>query len=280
LSDQIFHFQNSWCAFRASKPINKTTLLCLHGLGDSKRAFDELFSSHKPNAGLLVPDMPGYGASADAAEEGIDFETYIELLLALLDSRCEGKLIIVAHSMGGAIGVLLARSALERQYRGDPPWQLSGLINVEGNLIVADQFFSCKAVAKSVDGVYEYWFAKFRQQIASRCQNSDDKSIERYHLALQEARPAAFLANSRELVTRSGEVPKNELNEIARTYLELPIAKIYCLGEKSHPPQTLEFLKIHDQLWRMFPGAGHSLMIDSPDEFNNLIEDFIEVARS
>lgn len=273
MADRKFSVDNCWCAYRTEAIDHDPVLLCLHGLGDSNLAFNELLAGDTSHFGVVAPDMPGYGASAAAAETGIGFDAYVDLLLQLLDRHCHGRLYLVAHSMGGAVGVLLARRAANRCR--PTGWRLAGLINIEGNLTATDQFFSSQAVAKADFGAFESWFAKFRREITIRADKSENESLRRYRQSLAVSQPGAFLANSRELVNCSGDRPASELNEIAAAYLALTIPKIYCFGEANQTTATLEFLKAHHEPWHTFPGTGHSPMIDDPVSFRNLVCEFI-----
>ncbi|MFC1572122.1 alpha/beta fold hydrolase [Candidatus Eisenbacteria bacterium] len=239
---------------------SRPDLLFLHGLGDSGRAFDEAFES--PGLGdynLLIPDMPGYGGSAGFPDGSISFDGYVSLLCDLLSSQAAGPRLLVAHSMGGAIGSLLCSSEIAGTIRG--------FINVEGNLLTQDLFISGKAVAAADEGRFDEWFQiDFMEETVRKKWAPKDVTCQRYYESLKVCRPKAFLENSRELVRRSRPSEAYPDGELAWLYTEMDLPKLFCFGAGC-PKETVGFLKEHHEEHQLFPGASHSLMIDTAADF-------------
>jgi pimeloyl-ACP methyl ester carboxylesterase len=242
------------------------SLLFLHGLGDSGHAFDEVFAARELTTfNLLVPDMPGYGESADFSGGHVAFDPYVKMLSDLLDDLQVGPVLVVAHSMGGPIGSRLCAS--------DARGVTRGLINVEGNLLTADLFLSGKAVAAAERGDFERWFrVTFTEEIVGAKWAPRNPASRRYYESLKLCRSEAFLENSRELVSRSEPSAEHPQGEIAALYLSLTVPKLYCYGDGC-PPETKAFLREHGEEHREFPGASHSVMIDAADEFYALVRE-------
>jgi pimeloyl-ACP methyl ester carboxylesterase len=237
------------------------TILFLHGLGDSGRAFDEALTDRRLDPfNVLVPDMPGYGEGGDAVPKSISFDGYVELLHELFDVLELKRLLLVAHSMGGAVATLLGAA--------DRRGMIRGVVNIEGNLLTYDQFISGKAIAAADEGTFEDWFrVRFMEETVLKEWAPGNPACQRYYESLRICQPQAFLDNCRELVRRSSPTPDRPSGEIAEKYLSLSVPKMYCLGEQSLPPETLAFLKHHNENCRMFPGASHSVMIDVAPAF-------------
>ena len=86
-------------------------LLLIHGYTDSSRSYAGL-SAMLPGFNLVIPDLPGHGASSARQQTGItgyacDIET-------LIDHLGLERLIIVGHSMGGMIATELAAKLGDR----------------------------------------------------------------------------------------------------------------------------------------------------------------------
>jgi pimeloyl-ACP methyl ester carboxylesterase len=166
------------------------TLLFLHGLGDSGRAFDEAFAADGLDAfNLIVPDMPGHGESAGFPDGHVTFDGYVAHLWSLLDTLNTRSLLVVAHSMGGPIGARLCAS--------DTRGIVRGLINIEGNLTTKDLFLSGKAVAADERGEFDHWFrVRFVEEIVGEKLAPKDPASRRYYESLKLCRAEAFLENS------------------------------------------------------------------------------------
>lgn len=247
----------------------RPTLLFLHGLGDSGRAFDEAFLAEGCGAfNLVVPDMPGHGLSADYPGGCVGFGDYVTLLWRLLDflgissaaaTARPSPLLVIGHSMGGPIGAQFCAA--------DARGIARGLINIEGNLTSEDLFISGKAVRADERGEFDPWFRiHFIEQTVGEKWAPQSAANRRYYDALKLCRPDAFLHSSRELVQRSAPAAEHPHGEMADTYLALRIPKLYCFGDGC-PPETRAFLREHQEEFQHFPGAGHSVMIDAAADF-------------
>jgi pimeloyl-ACP methyl ester carboxylesterase len=97
-------------------------LLLLHGYSDSSRSFSLLepwLSAYR----LVIPDLPGHGASAAGGGLAVtDFADDVSALLVALDiERC----IVVGHSMGAMIGMALCDLF---------PKKIEGLVLISGTV--------------------------------------------------------------------------------------------------------------------------------------------------
>ncbi len=234
-------------------------LLFLHGLGDSADAFAEAFSAlGLEGYNVLAPDMPGYGHSAGAGRIG--FADYATILEDLCRETQSGPVLLVGHSMGGAVGTLAASASLGGRARG--------LVNIEGNLTVADQFISRKALAAYEAGRFDAWFGiDFLEKTVAETWAPANEASRRYLASLRRCDPAAFLENCRELVRRSTPSPVHPLGEVAEVYLALGVPKLFCAGGKSCPAETLALLEDRHEQVRVFPEASHAVMIDGAEVF-------------
>ncbi|MBN2170538.1 MAG: alpha/beta fold hydrolase [Candidatus Krumholzibacteriota bacterium] len=244
----------------------RATLLLLHGLGDSGRAFAEAFGDARlAGLRLLAPDMPGHGDSAGLAPAGIGLDDYVAALRRLLDARAAGAVILAGHSLGGAVATLLAAA--------DP--RVRGLVNVEGNLTEADLFLSGRAVAADAGGRFPAWFARLRRESSWRRSMAQHVSNRRYYESLVRCAPAAFLRAARELAARTQPDAGTGPGEFAARYLALAIPRLFCLGGTC-PAGTRALLAARGEAVRVFPDAGHGVMVDAPAAFYGVLREFVD----
>ncbi len=243
-----------------------TSLLFVHGLGDSGQAYDEAFAAPGlAEFNLLVPDLFGYGQSEMPPAEG--FAVQVDALDQLLDRFAGDRVVVVGHSMGGDLTTLLCA--------GDRKGRIIGYVNVEGDLTPNDLFVSGRAVAAARDGDFDHWFsATFVETLVRKEWAGKRPEVMRYYHSLRQCKPQAFLADARELVrrntTRSGHHP----SEIGALYCSLTIPKVFCYGTESLSDETLEYVRAHNLERRAFAGAGHAVMSDASEEFYPFLAEF------
>jgi pimeloyl-ACP methyl ester carboxylesterase len=82
-------------------------LLLLHGWGVSSELFAPILDALEKGRRLIVPDLPGFGATAEP-DTAWSVHDYAAWCIALLDrlgvSRCD----LIGHSNGGRIGIVIA----------------------------------------------------------------------------------------------------------------------------------------------------------------------------
>jgi pimeloyl-ACP methyl ester carboxylesterase len=80
-------------------------LLLLHGYSDSSRSFS-LLEPCLQGCRLVVPDLPGHGASA--AGDGLMVGDFADDIAALLADLGIDRCVVIGHSMGAMVGMVLA----------------------------------------------------------------------------------------------------------------------------------------------------------------------------
>lgn len=236
---------------RASPGRAGRAALLLHGLGDDHTAFPEaviedLARDHE----VLVPDLVGSGQS----RPGPDFDFCLASQAAVLEEilgrhSLPGPLLLIGHSLGGALATLLAGGSASR---------ISALVNVEGNLCVEDCFLSRRAVQAEASGYFARWWQLLPAAIFRL--NGHQPAVTRYLNALSRMEPEAFLASSRDLLhlTRA--------NMLAERYCSLDVPRIYFHGD-THSAEKQAFLETHGLDTAPMPGAPHWLVEHDPYGF-------------
>ncbi len=91
-----------------------TPLLMLHGWGASADLMLPLAKSLAPHGyQCLIPDLPGFGESAPPPEAW-DTRLYAELMLAYLDAHSIERALLIGHSFGGRISLILGADYADR----------------------------------------------------------------------------------------------------------------------------------------------------------------------
>ena len=136
------------------------TIVLLHGLGANKETFKEI-TNYPDLTGhsILAMDHVGHGDSSSPEEFSYTMMEMAEHVKKLIDEKApSGKIVLVLHSMGGAIGIFLAELIRER---------VKGIIFAEGNLDFDDCFFSNYIITRHsldewVNGKFDRILEKYR----------------------------------------------------------------------------------------------------------------------
>lgn len=227
----------------------KDLIVFLHGLGCSRRSFDNVIQTGLPNKySLLNIDLIGFGESEKPTEFDYKMESQAEIVSDLLDEFEEYSYHLVLHSMGGAVGLLLEDDVLKNTV---------SIANLEGNLIGAD----CNMLSRKI--------IKF----------SEDKyvrSVFSKHLRMFSRYPQIEFQNSSAVaVYRSSEslVEWSDSGELLKRFKTFPGNKSYFWGEQNN---GMEVLGLLDPIRKIeIPDAGHFMMTDNPEHFGRCLREFL-----
>ncbi|MGH7704050.1 MAG: alpha/beta fold hydrolase [Gemmatimonadales bacterium] len=90
-----------------------TTLLLLHGYGESLMAYRAVFDRLARHHRVVALDLPGFGLS-DKAAGPYDLATLEHTLEDFISRWIQGPIVVVGHSMGGELAVALALARPDR----------------------------------------------------------------------------------------------------------------------------------------------------------------------
>jgi len=227
-------------------------VVLIHGLGCSKEFFAEVFRrSEFRGLTLVAVDLLGFGDSERPAAFSYAMEDQARILETLLDRYPACRLHIMAHSMGGAVGLLFSKSLFER---------VGSFVSIEGNLISEDcDLLSRRAVRRSFDRFESGFLSRLRKTF-----QGDDL----LRSALDKASPVAFYQSSASLVAWS------DSGRLLDRFKGLGCAKHYVYGEQSHPARVLERLEGIEA--HGIEKSGHFVMRDNPEAFYSRLSRIIE----
>jgi pimeloyl-ACP methyl ester carboxylesterase len=229
-------------------------LVMLHGWGDSGATFNGLADELKEHYTLLIPDLPGFGASQmpPSSWGTADYAGFIASWLKKINAPKPHA--FVAHSFGGAIAVtglgrkivnseqlvLLASSGIRNRQR-----KKRGLL---------------KAASKPGKAVL-YLLPKTKREQARR----------RFYRSIGSDR--LLLPHMDEIYSRI----INEDIEQDAEHVSIPALLVYGTEDKGSPPAHGQILNaaITGSKLELIQGGGHFLHQESPGQMADLIKDFL-----
>jgi len=218
---------------------NEKIILFIHGLGCSKRSFHDAFSqNYFPNEyTLIAPDLLGHGESASPDNSQYDMQDHATLVKNMLDQFEYRELNIVAHSMGGAVALLLT-NFIDK---------IHSIALLEGNLILEDCKISRRVAKmgedKFVNGVFP------RAPINYRCQGNESDP---------EINPKAYFRSAKSLVEWSSS------GKLLDIYTNLSIRKSYIYGDRNSSMPVIS--RLNEATVFEIPNSGHFMMNDNPED--------------
>lgn len=224
-----------------------TLILCIHGLGCSKDIFNGIWEVPElDKSSVMTFDLPGFGESDKPEDFLYRMEDQASVCEMLVSSIPFNTIHIIAHSMGGVIGTILAELIPDR---------LDVFINVEGNLTEIDSWLSGE-VARTP-------FAEFKEigfsELLTSFDNSPECASRLWATLSRMSTPESFFNSAASLVEWSMG------KKILERFKALSCRKLYLHGEKSMNPEIIKLLAGVNTV--SVSQSGHFPMIDNPCEF-------------
>jgi pimeloyl-ACP methyl ester carboxylesterase len=222
----------------------------VHGLGSMSAVYHAHIAARPELAGRrsLFVDLPGHGLSDRPERFGYTLVEHADALAAALDAAGLTGVELIAHSMGGAVAIVLAHRRQEL---------VSRLVLTEANL----DAFPPPTAGSSGIAAYE-----------------EDDFVDGGHArVLDEVGPlwaaTMRLADPRAL-HRSAVGLRRGSEPVMRTILEgLTVDRVYLQGELSGELEGGGALEAAGVRVVTVPGAGHNVMFDHPDAFVAAVAD-------
>lgn len=229
-------------------------ILFLHGITCAKESYYAAFETASLDSySLCTLDFLGFGESDKPADFSYSMQDQAAVVRQIIDTLAPAKISIVAHSVGGAIGVLVAR---------DLP-NLVHFINVEGNLVADDCGLITRGTAtQSVKEYEQHGFNNFLKILTT----SDRKDFHQWAEWYRRASPYATHETARSVVEWS------DSGKLLEIFNNLP-NKSYLYGDEE--PKDYLLPKFKDVDVRYLPGLKHFMMVEDPKTFFATIADII-----
>ena len=231
-------------------------LFFIHGLGCSKDSFHHFWNRTDFNGySVLAPDLVGFGDSTKSESFSYTMEAQARICAEILTEFSDKNLHIIAHSMGGAVALLLP----DKIKNGAKTF-----VNVEGNLIGADcEIISRKIISVSLD--------VFESDILPELRDKFNRLGEGY---------TAMDSTSAHVLYQSAEslVAWSDSNKLLEMFLVLPCRKAYFYGYENAEHPTVASLGDVPKV--KIKRSGHFPMNDNPADFYDELYKFVTASAT
>lgn len=237
----------------------KGIIVYIHGLGGSGYCFEQLINrAELHNWDHLVPDLPSYGKSP-WTQTPLTLQEYVEHLIIWLRNRRTTKAIILGHSMGAVIGLMLCEKNLDL---------VRAFINIEGNVSLDDCTFSSKTLEYTLQGFIDHGMDTLCDSVYQ--EGLSNPAMRRYYPSLRMCNPASYHLNGGELVQIS------QTETLATRQGKLKIPHMYILGNpRGTGMHSQSLLTSSGVPWIAIDRAGHWPFIDQIDSFDDELLKFL-----
>lgn len=234
-------------------------LLLLHGWGVSSDLFAPILAGLEPGRRLIVPDLPGFGATAEP-DAPWSVHEYAAWCLALLDRLGIEDCDLIGHSNGGRIGIVVAAEHPERIGR----MVLAGSAGIRPKRTLGDtarvrSYKALRAVERSplVPGVLR----RSAQRQADQRGSADYRAVS---------------GTMRGTLVR---IVNEDLRALLPS-LRMPVLLIWGEHDTEAPIDDGRLMErlIPDAGLVVFEGAGHYAYLEQPDRFCRIVDVFMRDA--
>ena len=230
------------------------TIVFVHGLGSSKEDFLEAFrrEEFQPFT-LLAVDLVGFGDSDKPDVFSYTMKGQARILRKTIDRFGVGQFHLVAHSMGGIVGIELCEMMPDR---------VMSFVNAEGNLTAQDATMSREIVKMSEEEFARGGFERLKRDLEAEFERAGDQGGRRYLEALNKATVRSVYQSSVSTVYESDH------GDLLTRFTRLPFYKCYLYGEKNKDKFVTEKLLKQKEIPVFYISeSGHAMIDDNPDEF-------------
>ncbi|WP_329548996.1 alpha/beta hydrolase [Streptomyces sp. NBC_01356] len=217
----------------------------VHGLGAASTVYNAHIAARPELAGrrTLFVDLPGHGISDRPADFGYTLEDHADALAAVLDAAHLIGAELVAHSMGGAVAIVLAHRR---------PDLVSRLVLTEANL---DPHPPVKPGSSGIASYEEDDYVENGGHARVL-----DKVGPSWAATMRLADPRALHRTANGLMRGTNPTMRHMLRELTAD-------RVYLQGELSGELPGKAGLEAAGVRVVTVPGAGHNVMFDNPDAF-------------
>lgn len=234
------------------------SIVFVHGFGASKDTFLEAFGMQEfQSFSMLASDLIGFGDSDKPANFSYLLKEQAKNLERTIDLLDLNRFHLVAHSMGGIIGIELGEIIPDR---------LCSFINVEGNITAEDCTMSKRVAEMGEEHFAREGFEGLKHSIAEEAKRTQSRPLEDYLKSLSKATPRSLFKSSISTVYESNH------GDLLTRFARLPFYKCYIYGEKNRGIFPAEGMLRQEEIPLFYVSkSGHSMMKENPKEFYDLV---------
>jgi len=243
------------CLFRKG---SSDAIVFVHGLGSSKEDYVEAFGREEFQPfTILAADLVGFGDSDKPVTFSYEMKDQATILKAIIDRFGIGRFYLVAHSMGGIVGVELCEMMPDR---------VISFINAEGNLTTEDATTSRGIAKMSEEEFARNGFERLKRAFEAEFEKAGDQGGKRYLEALSKATAKSVYQSS------VSTVHESDYGDLLTRFTRLPFYKCYVYGEKNRGRfPTEKSLEQKGVPIFYISRSGHAMIDENPNEFYNCV---------
>jgi len=244
------------------------TLLMLHGFAASKEVWLKQMELLSPHFHVIAPDLPGWGESTRVDGASYNIDAQVSRLQAFIEALHLGKVVLIGHSMGGAIAGV---------YAAEHPDHVAELALLDSfGLKTNENDFSRLAMSGTNPFVFDNreQFAKATAWAFAKPLNLPGRFEDVLIKRNQDSR--AFIDHTfNELRDPSQYLSlQNRLDK-----LEMPVLGLWCHDDKIIDISALESLRNGLKSagaisTSMLMGCNHMPILEKPDETARILTQF------
>ncbi len=245
--------QISYWAGRKGFVEGREFVLFIHGAGGGQYTWSYQKGFFEKGFNPIVIELPGHGESGGEGEQAI--ETYAEQVYGFLQAVGVRKVFLVGHSMGGAIVQTLALTHPE----------------VIRGIVLVGTGARLRVLPMILNGIKE----NFRETIPRIVQfaysrKAPSELIEQGVNQMLQCRPEVLY----------GDFAACDRFDVMKEVEKVRLSTVILCGEDDEltPVKYSQFLRsrIKGSRLEVLPHAGHMVMMESPQAFNEKVNGFIE----
>lgn len=257
--------------FRESGKKHKSTVMLVHGIGeDASDIWNNLIPVLEKQYHVITFDLPGFGRS-DKPDVLYSPDNYAAFLKWIYDDYINGPMILIGHSMGGAVSLF---------YAGTHP-------DTVRKLIVADAagIIHGAALAKNLTNLEFGQNSKYRifkdqldllnQYKDSIIESTSEMLPQDISIVLETPVLRKMFFGSSKKVASASLMNTDFSKQLAN--IKAPLLLIWGEKDPVAPLRTGKMLSLNIQgaHLEIMPGLGHNPMLQEASEFNRIITDYL-----
>ncbi|KAJ2451636.1 Protein phosphatase methylesterase 1 [Coemansia sp. RSA 2336] len=248
--------------------------LLLHGAGHSGLTFGlaskRMFNSDPSTFTVVAPDFRDHGATSGKNQDNLSLEQMVDDLVGLFAALFPDNsrdVVIVGHSMGGAVA---AHAAASKRIR-----RVVGLVLID--IVEGSAMDSLSAIPMFINARPKT-FASLENAIAWHIESDAIQNVESARLSV----PSLLVShdNSNTWTWRTQLLPterfwKSWYSGLSKTFASAPTAKLLILAGTDRLDKELLIAQMQGKFQlELLPAAGHTIQEDMPDRVGELIVSF------
>ena len=230
---------------------HEQSLVIIHGSGGDHSAWSHQYAGLHKQYNIAAVDLPGHGSSEGNGES--DIERYCLWVKNLLDILQLKNVILVGHSLGAAINL---------QFAINYPQTIQGIVTVGGGMKMPVN-----------PAIFEFLKANPVESVELICKFSVAKqNREKFMEPLMKS-----LAQTRTDVLQ-GDLSACDKFDVSQKISKISVKALAICGaeDKMTPPEFSRQISesISGARLCLIEGAGHMVMMERPEEFNEALKEF------